>query len=141
MPFKLYVDSRFRKDTGGSNSDSEFTVELPHPIQVKGKAFVDTILARLEKMGFLPSELSKGLGETSRGADALRSNQPGRRDGSKKKEKRKARGYVFFQRLRFFWHSLRLPLAYIDTTKAYGALPCRQGEHRNEIRPQLCSKQ
>jgi len=44
MPFKLYVDSRFRKDTGGSNSDSEFTVELPHPIQVKGKAFVDTIL-------------------------------------------------------------------------------------------------
>jgi hypothetical protein len=44
MPFKLYVDSRFRKDTGGSNSDSEFTIELPHPIQVKGKAFVDTIL-------------------------------------------------------------------------------------------------
>ncbi len=44
MPFKLYVDSRFRKDTGGSNSNSEFTVELPHPIQVKGKAFVDTIL-------------------------------------------------------------------------------------------------
>jgi hypothetical protein len=44
MPFKLYVDSRFRKDTGGSNSDSEFTVELPHPIQVKGIAFVDTVL-------------------------------------------------------------------------------------------------
>ena len=44
MPFKLYVDSRFRKDTGGSNSDSEFTIELPHPIQVKGKAFVDTVL-------------------------------------------------------------------------------------------------
>ena len=44
MPFKLYVDSRFRKDTGGSNSDSEFTVELPHPIQVKGTAFVDTVL-------------------------------------------------------------------------------------------------
>lgn len=45
MPFKLYVDNRCRGDTGGSNSDSEFTIELPHPIQVKGKAFVDTILA------------------------------------------------------------------------------------------------
>ncbi len=44
MPFKLYVDSRFRKDTGGSNSDSDFTVELPHPIQVNGIAFVDTVL-------------------------------------------------------------------------------------------------
>ena len=44
MPFKLYVDSRFRKDTGGSNSDSESTVQLPHPIQVKGIAFVDTVL-------------------------------------------------------------------------------------------------
>lgn len=38
------MDSRFRQDTGGNNSDSEFTIELPHPIQVKGKAFVDTIL-------------------------------------------------------------------------------------------------
>ena len=44
MPFKLYVDSRFRQETGGSNSDSEFAVELPHPINVKGKAFVDTVL-------------------------------------------------------------------------------------------------
>ena len=44
MPFKLYVDSRFRKDTGGGNSDSQFTIELPHPINVKGKAFVDTCL-------------------------------------------------------------------------------------------------
>jgi len=43
MPFKLYVDSRFRKDTGGNNSDSEFTIDLPHPIQLKGKAFIDTI--------------------------------------------------------------------------------------------------
>ena len=34
MPFKVYVDSRFRQETGGSSSDSEFTVELPHPIQV-----------------------------------------------------------------------------------------------------------
>ena len=44
MPFKIYVDSRFKKLTGGSTSDSEFTIEIPHPIQVKGKAFVDTIL-------------------------------------------------------------------------------------------------
>jgi hypothetical protein len=44
MPFKVYVDSRFRQDTGGSNSDSEFTVELPHPIQVKGRAYVDVVL-------------------------------------------------------------------------------------------------
>ena len=44
MPFKLYIDSRFRQDTGGNASDSEFSIELPHPINVKGKAFVDTIL-------------------------------------------------------------------------------------------------
>jgi len=44
MPFKVYCDSRFRQDTGGSNSDSEFTIELPHPIQVKGRAFLDTVL-------------------------------------------------------------------------------------------------
>ena len=44
MPFKLYVDSRFRQQTGGSASDAEFSVELPHPTQVKGKAFVDTVL-------------------------------------------------------------------------------------------------
>ena len=42
--FKLYCDSRSRKDTGGRNSDSEFTIELPHLIQVKGKAFVDKML-------------------------------------------------------------------------------------------------
>ena len=44
MPFKLYLDSRFRQETGGSSSDSEFSIELPHPIQVKGRAFVDTII-------------------------------------------------------------------------------------------------
>ena len=44
MPFKLYIDSRFRQETGGNTSDSEFSIELPHPIKVKGKAFVDTIL-------------------------------------------------------------------------------------------------
>ena len=44
MPFKLYVDSRFRQETGGSSSDSQFSIELPHPIQVKGRAFLDTVL-------------------------------------------------------------------------------------------------
>ena len=44
MPFKLYVDSRFRVQTGGSSSDTEFAIELPHPLQVKGKAFLDTCL-------------------------------------------------------------------------------------------------
>ena len=44
MPFKLYVDSRFRQETGGSSSDSEFSIELPHPIQVKGRACVDVVL-------------------------------------------------------------------------------------------------
>ena len=44
MAFKAYADSRLRQDTGGSNSESEFTIELPHPIQVKGKAYVDVVL-------------------------------------------------------------------------------------------------
>ena len=44
MPVKLYIDSRFRLETGGSTSDAEFSIELPHPIQVRGKALVDTLL-------------------------------------------------------------------------------------------------
>ncbi len=44
MPFKLYVDSRFRQDTRGNSSDSEFSVEFPHPIQVKGRAYRDVVL-------------------------------------------------------------------------------------------------
>ena len=45
MPFKLYIDSRFRKDVGGSgNTDSDFSIELPHPIKVKGKAFCDVFM-------------------------------------------------------------------------------------------------
>ncbi len=44
MPFKVYVDSRFRQETGGSSSDCDFSVELPHPIQVKGRAYVDVVL-------------------------------------------------------------------------------------------------
>ena len=43
MPFKLYIDSRFRQDTGGENSDSHFAIELPHPLNVKGTAFVDVV--------------------------------------------------------------------------------------------------
>ena len=41
MPWKLYCDSRFRVQTGGESSDAAFSIELPHPIRVKGKAFVD----------------------------------------------------------------------------------------------------
>ena len=44
MPFKLYVDSRFRVQTGGASSDSEFSIELPHPINVKGRAYVNCFL-------------------------------------------------------------------------------------------------
>ena len=44
MPFKLYVDSRFRQDTGGSESDAEFSIELPHPLKISGRAFVDVVL-------------------------------------------------------------------------------------------------
>ena len=44
MPFKLYVDSRFRQDTGGSQSDAEFSIELPHPLKISGRAFVDVVL-------------------------------------------------------------------------------------------------
>ena len=42
--FKLYCDSRFRAQTGGASSDSEFAIELPHPIKVKGRAYVDCVL-------------------------------------------------------------------------------------------------
>jgi len=42
MPFKIYVDSRFRQDTGGAQSDCEFSIELPQPLKVTGRAFVDT---------------------------------------------------------------------------------------------------
>ena len=42
--FKLYCDSRFRVQTGGASSDTEFSIELPHPIKVKGRAYVDCFL-------------------------------------------------------------------------------------------------
>ena len=44
MPFKIYVDSRFRVDKNGADSDTDFSIELPHPLQVKGRAFVDVCL-------------------------------------------------------------------------------------------------
>ena len=43
MPFKLYVDSRFREDVPGA-TDCAFKIQLPHPIVVSGKAFVDVCL-------------------------------------------------------------------------------------------------
>ena len=42
--FKIYVDSRFRQDVGGVNSDSDFAIELPRPINVSGRAFIDTFI-------------------------------------------------------------------------------------------------
>ena len=44
MVFKLYIDSRFRRDVGGTSSDCDFSIELPRPVQVQGKAFVDVCL-------------------------------------------------------------------------------------------------
>ena len=44
MAFKLFVDSRFRQDVGGANSDTEFAIELPRPINVTGRAYVDTFI-------------------------------------------------------------------------------------------------
>jgi hypothetical protein len=41
MPWKLYLDSR-KKTPGGSNTD--FAIQLPYPINVSGKAFVDVVL-------------------------------------------------------------------------------------------------
>ena len=41
MPYKIYADSRFRVERGGESSDAAFSIELPHPIRVKGRAFVD----------------------------------------------------------------------------------------------------
>ena len=43
MPFKLYVDSRFREYVPGA-TDCDFKIQLPHPIVVSGKAFVDVCL-------------------------------------------------------------------------------------------------
>ena len=44
MPFKLYVESRLKQETGGNSSDGEFSIELPHAIRVKDNPFFDTFL-------------------------------------------------------------------------------------------------
>ena len=41
MPWKLYLDSRKRQPGG---SDTDFAIQLPYPINVSGKAFVDVVL-------------------------------------------------------------------------------------------------
>ena len=41
MPWKLYLDSRKRQPGG---TDTDFAIQLPYPINVSGKAFLDVIL-------------------------------------------------------------------------------------------------
>ena len=43
MPWKLYIDSRRRVAKAGS-SDSDFAIQLPYPITVSGKAYVDVVI-------------------------------------------------------------------------------------------------
>ena len=44
MPYKIYVDSRFRvKDP--NSTDCDFQIELPHPVKVKGRCFCDVFMA------------------------------------------------------------------------------------------------
>ena len=44
MPWKLYIDSRKRVAGARGDSDSDFAVQLPYPIIVSGKAYVDVCL-------------------------------------------------------------------------------------------------
>ena len=44
MTWKLYLDSRKRVKGARHDSDSSFTVQLPYPITVSGKAYVDVVL-------------------------------------------------------------------------------------------------
>ena len=44
MPWKLYIDSRKRVKGARGDSDSSFSVALPYPITVSGKAYVDVVL-------------------------------------------------------------------------------------------------
>ena len=44
MPWKLYVDSRKRVPGARGDSDSDFAIQLPYPIEVSGKAYVDVVL-------------------------------------------------------------------------------------------------
>lgn len=44
MPWKLYVDSRKRVKNSFRDSDSDFSIQLPYPITVSGKAYIDVVL-------------------------------------------------------------------------------------------------
>jgi hypothetical protein len=44
MPWKLYVDSRKRIPFTRGDTDSDFGIQLPYPISVTGKCFVDVVL-------------------------------------------------------------------------------------------------
>jgi hypothetical protein len=44
MPWKLYVDSRKRVAGARADTDSDFAIQLPYPIEVSGKAYVDVVL-------------------------------------------------------------------------------------------------
>ena len=44
MPFKIYIDSRKRVTNSKRDSDSDFAIQLPYPISVSGKAYIDVVL-------------------------------------------------------------------------------------------------
>ena len=44
MPWKLYIDSRKRVPGANGDTDTAFAVQLPRPIQVSGKAYLDVVL-------------------------------------------------------------------------------------------------
>ena len=44
MPWKLYVDSRKRVPGARGDTDSDFAIQLPYPIEISGKAFVDVFM-------------------------------------------------------------------------------------------------
>ena len=44
MPWKLYVDSRRRVAGARGDSHSDFAIQMPYPIEVSGKAYVDAVL-------------------------------------------------------------------------------------------------
>ena len=44
MPYKLYIDSRYREANTPGSTDTNFVVQLPEPLQVKGKAIIDAVL-------------------------------------------------------------------------------------------------
>jgi hypothetical protein len=44
MTWKLYIDSRKKIPNARKNSHSDFAIQLPYPINVSGKAFIDVVL-------------------------------------------------------------------------------------------------